>query len=87
MATTTKIPTNLTDITDMSDALLDTYLAVKASQKGGPKASVSGLTRQEHVRLIDLMGWEHVAGAHITPRRPDYEGRILHAAETRYETE
>lgn len=78
--------TNLIDITDVTDRVLDIYLSAKAD----PETPIltDDLTRVERYQLADLMGWDCTRGATLVWLRGssededryqgrDYEGAIL----------
>jgi hypothetical protein len=81
--------TNLTDITAVTDAVLDIFLASKT----GAEPTVEHLTVTERSQLAGLMGWERTpflaawiadapADAVDTDTR-DYEGAILDRQDAR----
>lgn len=86
---------NLTDLTGMTDATLDAFMAVK----GGEDVTVDHLTPAERARLCEALGvkapwyWLSDGAAPIADgpvegrgRRFDYEGAIL-ARQEREDTE
>ena len=78
---------NITDITNVSDNVLDCFLAAKADKE--TPVDCDHLTRKERFQLADLMGWDFdkysvvnwCLGAQLADESPsdthDYENEIL----------